>query len=285
SGQAKTKGGSKFCVSSTNYKYNGKELQETGMYDFGARIYSPDAPHWWQIDELAEKHPEMSPYAYTANNPIMYVDPDGREWVITQSYDKKTNTTNYQITFTGAVLNSSSNKKIDMAGFAKSVQSQTESLFNDLETNPNVTVSANINIRVIDDKEDLKSTDTLIEIKDSNSKDFDVYKDGKTDVVGRAMNGKEISVNEKYVSGMISGKNSKTMAHEIGHTAGLQHPPMATDNSIFGFSSEFETPKSNFMRQGTIKDPSGITVRQLNRMENLYKNKKLNNKKIDPTKQ
>jgi hypothetical protein len=25
-----------------NYKYNGKELQETGMYDYGARFYMPD---------------------------------------------------------------------------------------------------------------------------------------------------------------------------------------------------------------------------------------------------
>ncbi|MBW8361446.1 MAG: hypothetical protein K0M56_04590 [Kaistella sp.] len=25
-----------------NYKYNGKELQETGMYDYGARMYMQD---------------------------------------------------------------------------------------------------------------------------------------------------------------------------------------------------------------------------------------------------
>ncbi|MGU3377164.1 hypothetical protein [Chryseobacterium sp. M5A1_1a] len=25
-----------------NYKYNGKELQETGMYDYGARMYMAD---------------------------------------------------------------------------------------------------------------------------------------------------------------------------------------------------------------------------------------------------
>ena len=23
------------------------------MYDFGARVYSPDAPHFWQIDPLS----------------------------------------------------------------------------------------------------------------------------------------------------------------------------------------------------------------------------------------
>nr|WP_317127608.1 MULTISPECIES: RHS repeat-associated core domain-containing protein [unclassified Chryseobacterium] len=29
-----------------NYKYNGQELQETGMYDYGARMYMPDLGRW-----------------------------------------------------------------------------------------------------------------------------------------------------------------------------------------------------------------------------------------------
>ena len=135
---------------------------------------------------------------------------------------------------------------------------------------------------MIDDKEDLKSTDTLIEIKDSNSKDFDVYKDGKANVVGRAMNGKEISVNEKYINDIMDGQNSKTMPHEIGHTGGLQHTAMATDDSWLGFPSAWSTKKSNFMIQGAIANPSGPSVRQINRMNRLYKAGKLNNKKINP---
>lgn len=140
-----------------------------------------------------------------------------------------------------------------MKKFASSVQSQTEAIFNNIGNNPNITVSANINIRTIHDKEDLKSTYTLIEIKDSDSKDFGVYKDGKSNVVGREMNGKEISVNEKYVDDIISGTNSKTMPHEIGHTGGLQHPAMASKQTWFDLPETFSTPKSNFMIQGTIK--------------------------------
>ncbi|WP_160137162.1 DUF6443 domain-containing protein [Chryseobacterium sp. c4a] len=62
-----------------NYKYNSKELQETGMYDYGARMYMPDLGRWGVIDPLAETSRRWNPYTYAYDNPIMFIDPDGRE--------------------------------------------------------------------------------------------------------------------------------------------------------------------------------------------------------------
>jgi RHS repeat-associated protein len=63
-----------------NYKYNGKELQETGMYDYGARFYMPDIGRWGVVDKLTEKFISTTAYNYCNNNPIINIDLDGNEW-------------------------------------------------------------------------------------------------------------------------------------------------------------------------------------------------------------
>ncbi|MDR6160282.1 RHS repeat-associated protein [Chryseobacterium sp. SLBN-27] len=59
------------------YKYNGKELQETGMYDYGARFYMPDIGRWGVHDPLSELQFAYSPYSYVYGNPIKFTDPTG----------------------------------------------------------------------------------------------------------------------------------------------------------------------------------------------------------------
>jgi len=65
----------------TPYKFNAKELdEETGLYFYGARYLDPRLSLWLSVDPLAEKYPNVSSYVYCENNPVKFVDPDGRDY-------------------------------------------------------------------------------------------------------------------------------------------------------------------------------------------------------------
>jgi RHS repeat-associated protein len=78
---------SKGRIRSYSFGFNGKEkvnevYGEGNAYDFGARIHDPRIGRWQAIDPMAMKYPQLSPYCYVNNCPILYTDPDGRDIVI-----------------------------------------------------------------------------------------------------------------------------------------------------------------------------------------------------------
>ena len=75
--------------------FNGMEKDDEvkgkgNSYDFGARINDPRVGRWLSIDPAFQKYPWLSTYQYTSNNPIKYIDIDGRDFGIT--FDHKNGT-------------------------------------------------------------------------------------------------------------------------------------------------------------------------------------------------
>ena len=65
------------------YKFNGKEFdQETGLYYYGARYMDPKISMWLGVDPLAEKYPNVTGYCYTMDNPIKFIEIDGKDWIL-----------------------------------------------------------------------------------------------------------------------------------------------------------------------------------------------------------
>lgn len=65
-----------------SYKYCGKYLDRKhglDLYDYGARLYDPAAAFWTSPDPLCEKYYNISPYAFCNDNPVTFIDPDGRD--------------------------------------------------------------------------------------------------------------------------------------------------------------------------------------------------------------
>ncbi len=70
-----------------DYVYTGKEYdEETGLVYFGGRYYAPEMGRWASPDNHFIENPrvnieQMAPlnlYAFVRNNPVTYIDPDGR---------------------------------------------------------------------------------------------------------------------------------------------------------------------------------------------------------------
>ena len=65
----------------TPYLFNAKEFdEETGLYYYGARYYDPRISLWISTDPKQESYFAFSSYVYCGNNPLIHIDPNGKEW-------------------------------------------------------------------------------------------------------------------------------------------------------------------------------------------------------------
>jgi RHS repeat-associated protein len=69
-----------------HFGFNGKEDENhasTDAYDFGARIYDARLGRWTAVDPLAGKFVSTSCYSFAVNSPLLFIDYDGRDIIIT----------------------------------------------------------------------------------------------------------------------------------------------------------------------------------------------------------
>ena len=89
-----------------NGKENDNEVKGQGnSVDYDARILDTRLGVWLSVDPLASKYPSLSPYCFVANNPIYYVDPDGREiWIAFDVTNKDGSTTQQKVQYKDGAL-------------------------------------------------------------------------------------------------------------------------------------------------------------------------------------
>jgi RHS repeat-associated protein len=223
------------------YRFNAKELDpETGLAYYGARYYQNKIGVWLSVDPLAEKYPDISPYAFVANNPIFYVDPDGRE-IITHRETADDGTVTVVVTVTGKLVNESGT-----AYTAEQLQGYADRLAGSIAdsytgTGETVNFRGVANISVASDDNPLSETDHAFRIVDQGSIPG---AEGKSGVLGRAPFGENVVYLSEHMldrKEATEGNNAgtgktdtglgtleRTGPHELGHSGNLKHPTPGT---------------------------------------------------------
>jgi len=213
------------------YKREGKEYDEMhglNTYDQGARQFNTHLPITTTSDPLAEKYYSISPYAQWGNNPVRFVDPDGRKIIfyIRSSSERKV----LKFTYTAqGTLQDSNGKTVTvptdshpgqiLEGYNKMLNSGDENYVHQI-----MTLINSDNIHVIDTR--IKSSGGGEVVTGSESETVSEAK-------AKAINGKGIGTTTKYnfseksFSSGLKKSNYTTVAHEVQHQYDFDQGKMA----------------------------------------------------------
>ena len=81
----------------THFRFTGHERDaESGLDYMLERSYGSEIGRFLRPDPMQDEYPGLSPYAYANNNPLKYVDPDGRKIVLGSFKDRFLNFLGYK---------------------------------------------------------------------------------------------------------------------------------------------------------------------------------------------
>ncbi len=248
--------GRTFNADSIKFKYTGKELDKESLYDyFGARYYDSRIGRWGQTEPLLEKYLSSTPYGYSINNPLNYVDLNGQDAI-------------------GQVDEENKRIRISMNIFY-STNSRFKGYFNQTKSNrlKEYISEAQTAWNSEGVKMEYKGIDytvefivNLIEGNYSNSNLTELQKiDGNNIAVSDQYFVNDEGENMENVPAGVAGNiitiynaegRTGTGSHELGHLMGIEHPPGVNDPGnrdlyidLMSFGKYREGPRSWNVRQ------------------------------------
>jgi RHS repeat-associated protein len=192
----------------SDYMFNAKEKdEESGLYYYEARYYSDEDIVFRARDPKFEDYPFMSPYSYCGNNPVIYIDPDGRDRQLV--YNHRRGTITVKANYYCNINTQSAARKATEVFNNKAGLTYTD------KDGKTWDVKFKLQVIRVDNGKERKAANN-----DKQGNSFvlkGTVKHGDKVVAGLATNQKYIDVGQKYYN------DDYTSAHEIGHTLGMDH--------------------------------------------------------------
>ena len=230
----------------TTEKFSGKELDEnTGQYYFGARYYDPALGRFFVPDRFAEKYPDLTPYHYTANNPVLFVDVNGDSINVARirEYDQNNGTNNL-----GTIIGDLQ----DATGLSLSVSESGQLIF-DTDKNGDAIVATDKDGNAIGSA---KARDLLTGAISTTKQAFATITSGRSSVPGAGS--PLIRLNPDQIDTFIKGASGGLDSRTLGYGMTFMHE-MLHSNVGLGASDD----KSRFGATGPVVDKMNIIRSQL----------------------
>ncbi len=265
------------------YGFNGKLKDDevhnaTGTsYDYGFRMYDPRVGRFLSVDPLSGSYPELTPYQFASNTPIMASDLDGLEARIENHKDESGRVIAITITLDIQVINASTESQEEVMSRAKDIARVTEKVYSRslIKHGRVIPVTTNVNVQMGDEKSPYKMTFTNVAkpgkpltlgyaTKESTSQEANIFMSTAPVFV----EGQPAAV-EKLQPGDVLGDGGVTIsptgerigttgAHEIGHTFRLGHKLLNAVHNLM-------KPKTRMVSM-TPEDQQELTPRQFKKV-------------------